>query len=111
MGRIMTGQFIVALVLFGLAVGFTANLWLTALQRTRFREIANFYRLGFLGLALSMACLVWVQVFSLIDTRIGEAALNGISAMLVLFVLFAWGRLTLIGLKFDATHVSKSLPA
>jgi hypothetical protein len=109
MGRIMSGQFIVALILFGSAVGFTANLWLTALQRIEFREIANFYRLGFLGLALSTACLVWIQVFSLIDTSIGNAALNGISAMLVLFVLFAWGRLSIIGLKFDATHLGEAV--
>lgn len=106
MGRIMSGQFIVAFILFGLAVSLTAGLWLRALQRVEFREIANFYRLGFMGLAFSTACLVWIQVFSFIEQGIANAALNGVSAMLVVFVLFAWGRLTALGLKFDATHVT-----
>ena len=105
-GRVMSGQFIVALMLFGIVVGFTANLWLHALRQIEFRKIANFYRIGFLGLATSLAILVWVQAFALLGANIGNALFQGVTAAFILFVIFAWGRLTVIGLKFETTHLT-----
>ena len=91
-------------MLFALAVAMTAGLWLHALNQLQFRNIANFYRKGFIGLSACLAAIVWVQVLDVMNVNISQALLNGFTASFVLFVIFAWGRLTLIGLKFDATH-------
>ena len=100
----MTIQFFVAAVLFALAVAMTAGLWMHVFKRMRFRKIANFYRIGFLCFAAGLAAIVWIQVIGLIDPIVGQAILNGLTASFVVYILFAWGRLTLIGLRFDATY-------
>lgn len=100
----MTAQFIVAFIFFILAVILTAGLWLKALRKVEFRRIANFYRFGFIGLSLCLAIVVWAQVFSVLNSDVGGALFQGVSAVFVVFILFAWGRLTAIGLKLDATH-------
>lgn len=100
----MTAQFIVAFIIFMSAVIFTAGLWLKALRKAQFRKIANFYRIVFLGLCVCLAGTVWAQALAAINSGFGDALFQGLSATFIVFVLFAWGRLTALGLKFDATH-------
>jgi len=103
-GRIMTGQFIVGTVLFMLAVGFTANLWLLALRHIHFQKIATFYKRNSLGF---IACLSLLSVTTMFMQSIFlNALLQGITAAFVLFVIFAWGRLTALGFKFDVTYTA-----
>lgn len=102
----MTVQFFVALLLFGLAVGLTAQFWLRALVQIEFRKVANFYRHSFIVLATCLAALIWAQAFALIEPAFGFALMQGTTSAFVLFILFAWGRLTALGLKFDATHLT-----
>lgn len=101
-GRIMTGQFVVGIGLFMLAAGLTANLWLLALQHLHFREVATFYKRNFLGLIACVSLLVTITIF--MQSNFLNALLQGVTAAFVLFIIFAWGRLTALGLKFDLTY-------
>ena len=105
----MSGQFIAASIMFLLTVGFASLFWLPALKVKQNCHIVKFYWMGFwafLGglVALSGAQAVLVILGQDVE-RFGGALLAGVTAAFVLFVVFAWGRLTLRGVT---AVVSKS---
>lgn len=85
-----------------LAVGLTANLWLLALQHLHFRKISTFYKRNFLGLIACVSLLATITIF--MQSNLLNALLQGVTAAFVLFIIFAWGRLTALGLKVDLTY-------
>jgi hypothetical protein len=97
----MSGQFIFAALTLFLAMTVTSGLWRAVFIYQPEHGVVQFYRLVFciLTAALSFAFLsqIWAGNF-------GHAMTIGVSAAFVLFVIFAWGRLTLMGLKLVATH-------
>jgi len=100
----MTGQFIVGTLLFVSIVGFTANLWLLALQHMHFQKIAAFYKRNSIGF---VACLSLLSVTTkFMQSIFLNALLQGLTAAFVIFVIFAWGRLTALGFKFDVTYAA-----
>ncbi|NNC37134.1 MAG: hypothetical protein EX271_02035 [Acidimicrobiales bacterium] len=100
----MTAQFIVAFIVFVLAVILSADLWLRVLKQNEFQNITNFYRRGFVTLVCGLTLLIWIQIFNLANFNVTVALFQGVSAAFTVFILFAWGRLTALGLKLDATH-------
>lgn len=104
----MSEQFVITALMLVLSVGLTSMFWVPALRYKPSEPVINFYAKTFWVLLAGLVGLLSVQNLSLIlgdgTGNIGGALLLGLSASFVLFVLFAWGRLTLIGLKFVATH-------
>ncbi len=103
----MSAQLIPAAIMFFITVAVGALFWLPALKIVQKCEIIKFYWVGFwafLGgiVALSGAQSVLVILGQDVE-RFAGAMLIGVSAAFVVFVVFAWGRLSLRG----ASHLLK----
>lgn len=105
----MSGQYLAAAIMFLITVGFTALFWLPALHFNRKNELLKFYWMGFWAFLGGICALAGAQSVLIIlgqdVQKFATAMLFGVTASFVLFVMFAWGRLTLKGL---ATVLSKS---
>ena len=105
----MTGQYLAAAMMFFITVGFTALFWLPALKITQKNELVKFYWMGFWAFLGGLTALAGAQ--SVLDIlgqdvqKFATAILFGVTASFIVFVIFAWGRLTLKGL---VTVVTKS---
>lgn len=98
----MSGQFIVGFILLMMSVIVTSGFWRTALQLQSSAETVRFYRLVFWVFAvLIMATLGLMMTLTDLSrefSEIARAGMLGLTAGFVFFMLFAWGRLTVIGL-------------
>ena len=97
----MSAQFLPAAIMFLITVAIGALFWLPAIKVVQKCSIIKFYWMGFwafLGgiVALSGAQSVLVILGQDVE-RFASAMLVGVSAAFVLFVVFAWGRLSLRG--------------
>ena len=105
----MSGQLIGAGIMFLLTVGFAALFWLPALKVKQDCHIVKFYWMGFWAFLGGLAALSGAQAVLVIlgrdVERFGGAMLAGVTAAFVVFVVFAWGRLTLRG---AASFITKS---
>ena len=96
------GQYIAASIMFLVTIGFAALFWLPAVRFQHKNELVKFYWVGFwafLGGITSLSGAQAVLTIMQYDvTRISQALLFGMTVAFVLFVMFAWGRLSLHGL-------------
>lgn len=99
----MTGQSIAAAMMFFITIGFTALFWLPALKFMQKNELVKFYWMGLWGFISGLAALAGAQAVLIIlgqdVQRFATAILFGVTSAFVLFVVFAWGRLTLKGVS------------
>jgi hypothetical protein len=107
-GRIMSGQFMVGLIIIILAVLVTSGFWRLALQLRTSNKIVRFYRMAFWAFAVLLMAMLGVML-TIADLSAGfddiaKAAMLGLTASFVFFILFAWGRLTIVGLLYLANH-------
>ncbi len=99
----MSAQLIPAMIMFFITVGVVALFWLPAIKVVQRCTLVKFYWMGFWAFlggiaALSGAQSVLVILGQDIET-VANALLLGVSAAFVVFVMFAWGRLSLHGAK------------
>ncbi|HHL42808.1 MAG TPA: hypothetical protein ENJ42_04255 [Hellea balneolensis] len=105
----MNGTILAALIMFLTTIGFSALFLFPAIRFTQNCKIVKFYWIGFWAFLGGIAALSGAQaVLSILHMdvqRVGQAILAGVSAAFVLFVMFAWGRLTLRGVTALAKKV------
>ncbi len=98
----MSGQYIAAALMFLITIGIAAAFWLPAVNINHKNELVKFYWMGFWSFLGGLTALAGAQAVLVIlgqhVERFGSALLTGISTAFVIFVMFAWGRLTLKGL-------------
>ena len=99
----MSGQILAACIMFFITIGFAALFWFPAVKFQQNSELVRFYWIGFWAFLGGLAALSGAQAVLLIlghDVQhFGQALMSGISASFVVFVMFAWGRLSLKGLS------------
>lgn len=97
------GQYIAAAMMFFITIGFTALFWLPALKITQKNDLVKFYWMGFWAFLGGLTALSGAQaVLNILGQdvqRFATAILFGVTAAFVVFVMFAWGRLTLKGVS------------
>ncbi len=103
----MSGQYLAAIMMFFITVGFAAMFWLPALKITQKNELVKFYWMGFWAFLGGLTALAGAQSVLVIlgqdVERFASALLIGVTASFVLFVMFGWGRLTLKGVTAVVT--------
>ncbi len=103
----MSGQYLAAIMMFFVTIGFTALFWLPALKFNQKNTLVKFYWMGFWSFLGGLSALAGAQSVLMIlgqdVERFATALLFGVTAAFVLFVMFGWGRLTLKGLMTVAT--------
>ena len=97
----MSGPLIPAAIMFTITVVATAAFWFPAVKFSQRCKIVNFYWVGFWAFlgwitALSGAQAILI-ILGLDVQRFAGAVLTGISSSYVIFVMFAWARLTMRG--------------
>ena len=99
----MSGQYIAATMMFLVTVGFAALFWLPAFKFNQKNDLLKFYWIGFWSFLGGLTALAGAQSVLIIlgqDVhRFATAMLLGVNVSFVLFVMFAWGRLTLKGVR------------
>ncbi|MEE9273086.1 MAG: hypothetical protein V3U57_07470 [Robiginitomaculum sp.] len=107
----MVGQYLAAIIMFFLTISFTAMFFLPPLKIKLRSALVNFYWVGvwlFLGGITAMAgSQAVLNIMGLNINTISNAVIFGISTSFVLFVMFAWGRLTLKGLAMVSGKKNK----
>jgi len=97
----MSGQYIAATIMFFITVGFAALFWLPVLRFKQKNPLLRFYWKGFWAFLSGLSALAGLQSVLIIlgfdVQKITTALLFGVTASFVVFVMFAWGRLTLKG--------------
>ena len=101
----MPAQFIPAAIMFFITVGVAALFWLPAIKVVQRCDILKFYWMGFWAFLGGLVALSGAQSVLIIlgqdVQQIANALLVGVSAAFVVFVMFAWARLSLRG----AAHI------
>ena len=107
----MSGQYIAAAIMFFITVGFSVLFWLPALKFKQKNPLLGFYWKGFWAFLSGIAALAGMQsVLNILGfdlQRIISALLFGVTTSSVVFVMFAWGRLTLKGVTTIMAKSSK----
>lgn len=97
----MSGSLIPATIMFSITVVVVAAFWFPALKFTQRCKIVNFYWVGFWAFLGSISALSGGQAILMImgqdAQQFSGAVLTGFSASFVVFVMFAWARLTMRG--------------
>jgi hypothetical protein len=95
--------------MFTITVLVVAAFWFPALKFTQRCKIVNFYWVGFWAFLGCITALSGGQAILMIlgqdAQQFSNAVLTGISASFVVFVMFAWARLTLRGVTTLANKV------
>jgi hypothetical protein len=108
----MSGHLLAAIIMFAITVGFTALFWLPAIKFKQKNHIVNFYWVGLWGFLSSITALSGAQAILIIlrqDVQVfTNAFLTGVSAAFVIFVMFAWARLTLLGVSTAVKKAAKA---
>jgi hypothetical protein len=98
----MSGQFAAAAIMFSITVGFAALFWLPVIKFELKSSLLRFYWTGFWAYLSGLTALAGIQSVLIIlgfdVQRIFTAVLFGVTVSFIVFVMFAWGRLTLKGL-------------
>jgi len=104
------GQYVAAAIMFLTTVGFASLFWLPAVKVKQKNQLVEFYWTGFWAFLVGLTALSGAQAVLVIlgqdVEKFGQAALIGFSASFTLFVMFAWARLSLLGL----TKISAKRP-
>ncbi|HHI89151.1 MAG TPA: hypothetical protein ENK01_04275 [Hellea balneolensis] len=99
----MPGQFIAATIMFLVTIGIAGAFWLPALNVHYKNALVKFYWMGFWSFLGGLTAIAGAQAVLVIlgqhVERFGGAMLSGVSTAFVVFVMFAWVRLTLKGLS------------
>ena len=100
----MSGQFIIGLIILLMAVIVSSEFWRAALQLRSSHETVRFYRLTFWVFAVLLTGVLGLMM-TLADLSRGfsefaQAGMLGLTAGFVFFMLFAWGRLTILGMLY-----------
>lgn len=107
----MSGQYIAATIMFFITVGFTALFWLPVLRFKQKSALLRFYWKGFWSFLSGLTALAGIQSVLIIlgfdVQKIFTALLFGVTASFVVFVMFAWGRLTLKGVTTVMAKTNK----
>jgi len=102
-GDDMSGPLLPAGIMFIITVIATAAFWFPAIKYSQRCKVVNFYWVGFWAFMCWMAALSGAQailiMLGLDVQRFAGAVLTGISASFVIFVMFAWARLTMRGVS------------
>lgn len=110
----MLGQYTAATIMFFITVGFAALFWLPALKFKHKNPLLRFYWKGFWAFLSGITALAGIQSVLIIlgfdVQKITSALLFGVTASFVVFVMFAWGRLTIKGVTAVVAKSNK-LPA
>ncbi len=97
----MSAQFLPAAIMFFITVGMAALFWLPAIKIAQKCHIVKFYWMGFWAFLGGIAALSGAQSVLVIlgqdVERFANAILVGVSAAFVVFVMFAWARLSFRG--------------
>ena len=95
--------------MFFITIGFTALFWFPALKITQKNKLVKFYWMGFWAFLGGLAALSGAQaVLNILGQDVdnfASAILFGVTTAFIVFVMFAWGRLTLKGVT---TVISKN---
>ena len=107
----MSGQYLAAFIMFVITTGFAAMFWFPALKFVQRCHVVNFYWMGFWAFLGGLTALSGAQaVLTILGQDVQKfagALLVGMSAAFVVFVMFAWGRLTLKGIGALASKAAK----
>ncbi|NNC37803.1 MAG: hypothetical protein HKO02_10135 [Hyphomonadaceae bacterium] len=99
----MSGPLLPATIMFTVTVLATAAFWFPAIKFSQRCKVVSFYWVGFWAFMCWIAALSGAQAILIIlgldVQRFAGAVLTGISASFVIFVMFAWARLTLRGVN------------
>lgn len=102
-GDTMSGPYLPAVIMFTITVIAAAVFWFPAIKFSQRCKVVNFYWVGFWAFMCWIAALSGAQAILIIlgldVQRFAGAVLTGISASFVIFVMFAWARLTLRGVN------------
>lgn len=97
----MSGQFIAASLMFFITIAMTSVFWYPAYKISIKNNIVKFYWVGFWAFLGAISAFAGAQAVLVILGQNVEntagAILAGITAAFIMFVVFAWGRLTLKG--------------
>ena len=97
----MSGPLIAAIIMFAITVAVTSAFLFPAFKFSQRCKVVNFYWVGFWAFLCWITALSGAQAILIIlglnVQRFAGATLTGISAAFVVFVMFAWARLTLRG--------------
>ncbi len=95
----MSGQYIAAFIMFFITVSFTTVFWLPVISFKQKNPLLRFYWKGFWAFLSGLTALAGMQsVFIILGfnvQKITTALLFGVTVSFVVFVMFAWGRLSL----------------
>jgi len=99
----MSGQYIAATIMFFITIGFTALFWLPVLRFKQKNPLLRFYWKGFWAFLSGLTALAGGQTVLIVlgfdVQKMSTALLFGVTVAFVIFVMFAWGRLTLKGVS------------
>ncbi|PHR59356.1 MAG: hypothetical protein COA43_09490 [Robiginitomaculum sp.] len=108
----MSGQYLAAFIMFFITIGVTSMFLLPAIKVKQKCEIVKFYWVGFWMFLAGLVAFAGSQsVLVILDHDVelfGGAILGGITAAYIVFVMFAWARLTLHG---ASSFLGKNNPA
>lgn len=103
------GHIFAALIMFLITVGTATLLFVPMTRFPAKNDLVNFYWAGiWVFLAMIAAFAGGINTLMLIDVdviKIGNAVLAGTVAAFVIFVMFGWGRLSLVALLTLTTKV------
>ena len=95
--------------MFIITSGFAALFWFPAEKYSQNCKVINFYWVGFRAFLCCIAALSGAKAMLVIlghdVAKFAGAILTGVSASFVVFVMFAWARLTMRGVKSIANKV------
>lgn len=99
----MSDHYLPAVIMFVLTIAFTAVFWVPALKFKQKNRVVSFYWIGLWVFLSFIAALSGAQSVLIIlgqdVARFTGALLTGVTASFVVFVMFAWARLTLMGVS------------